>query len=154
VGDYAAAEEYYQTCRDVSEESGELMRVAMSDTNLGFVAYHQGQYRRSAELIQQGLRTIHSMQNDYGISTFIGSLAGPLSRLGDAERAAQLLGASFALLEAKSTAFQPSDMPEINIYLQTVKEILGEERFIQAWQAGQSLCQEEALALALSPLPV
>jgi tetratricopeptide (TPR) repeat protein len=153
VGDYAAAETYYLTCRDVSEETGELMRVAMSDTNLGFIAYHKGRYRQSAELIQLGLRAIHSLQNDYGITTMMGSLAGPLAQISEVDRAARLLGASFALLEASSARFQPSDMPEINLFMHTTREIMGAERFDQAYQAGRSLSQAEALTLALSPLP-
>jgi predicted ATPase/DNA-binding CsgD family transcriptional regulator len=152
AGDDDAAQEFYETCMDVSVESGEQMRVAMSYVNMGFIAYHRGEFRNSAELVRQGLIVIRSLENDYGLSTFIGSMAGPLARLGDPERAARLLGASFALLEAKGSAYQPSDMPEIEEYLRVTKELMGEPTFREAWQSGQSMTLEEAVDLALSPL--
>jgi hypothetical protein len=153
AGDDDAAQEFYETCMDVSVESGEQMRVAMSYVNMGFIAYHRGEFRNSAELVRQGLIVIRSLENDYGLSTFIGSMAGPLARLGDAERAARLLAASFALLEAKGSVYQPSDVPEIKEYMRVTKELMGEPTFQEAWQSGQGMTLEEAVDLALSPLP-
>jgi hypothetical protein len=129
------------------------MRVAMSYVNMGFIAYHRGEFRNSAELVRQGLIVIRSLENDYGLSTFIGSMAGPLARLGDPQRAARLLAASFALLEAKGSVYQPSDVPEIKEYVRVTKELMGEPTFQEAWQSGQGMTLDEAVDLALSPLP-
>lgn len=153
AGDYDTAQIYYETCMDVSVESGEQIRVAMCYINMGFIAYHRQEYRKSAELIRQGLILNRTLQNDYGLSTFIGSLAGALALLGDPQRAVRLLSASFALLEAKDGAHQPSDLPEIEEYIRVTKELLGEAAFQAAWQSGQTMPLEEAVDLALSPLP-
>ena len=152
VGDYEAAQSYYETCMDVSIESGEQMRVAMSYTNLGFVYYQKGDYRKSVEFNHQALKIIRELDNDYGLSTMMGSATGSLAMLGAPERAARLLGASFALLEAKGSAYQPSDLPEIDEYIRVTKGILGEAAFEEAWRAGRAMTLEEAVDLALTPL--
>lgn len=151
--DYDAALKYYELCQDVSAESGEQMRVAMSDINMGFVFYRRGDYSKALELARRELIEIRKLQNDYGLSTFMGSFAGPLAQLGAPERAARLLGASFALLAAKGSVYQFSDQPEIDEYVRVTREKMEAAAFEQAWQAGQAMTLEEAVELALSSFP-
>jgi len=153
VGDYEAARSYYETCMDVSIESGEQMRVAMSFTNLGFIHYWKKDFRKSVEFNRQALEIIRMLQNDYGLATMVSSAAGSMAMLGTPERAARLLGASFAVLEANGSAFQPSDLPEIEEYIRITRELLGVAAFDEAWAAGRVMTLAEAVELALTPVP-
>jgi predicted ATPase/DNA-binding CsgD family transcriptional regulator len=148
-GDYESAESYYEECFRIAQETGEQMRIAMQYENLSFIAFHQNKYHESRQLITQGLRIILDMKINYGVATFIAGLAGPMAKLGEPERAARLLGASDALLESMCASHQPSDQPEIDLYIALIRSQLGEEAYQQAWQAGREMGFPEAVAFAL-----
>lgn len=148
-GGYEAAEGYYQECLRIAQETGEQMRIAMQYENLGFIAYRQNKYPEARRLFIQGMQIFLAMKINYGVATFIAGLAGPMTKLGEAERAARLLGASDALLEMMSASHQPSDQPEIDLYIALTRSQLGEEKFTEAWQAGTQMTLPEAIALAL-----
>ena len=68
---------------------------------------------------------------------------------GDAERAAQLLGAGDALLEAMGIGLQPADKLEVDRYRAAVREQLDEATFEAARAEGRAMSLEEAVAYVL-----
>lgn len=159
--DYEAASRYYEECLSVVQQTGEQLRVAMIYENLSYVAYHQQQYQQAVQLGLQALKIVRDMGNQYGIGTFIGSLAGPMAMLGGtlagpitmlggAELAARVLGASSAILETLGIDHQPSDQPEIDRFYEVTRNKLGEEAFEAAWQAGHAMSMADAVDLVLS----
>jgi predicted ATPase/class 3 adenylate cyclase len=75
------------------------------------------------------------------------SAAGLALREGDAERAAQLLGAEAALREAHQLPVWPEEQQPLLRIQTEAQAILGAEGFAAAWDAGSSLSLEEALEL-------
>jgi predicted ATPase/DNA-binding CsgD family transcriptional regulator len=151
--DLEAAEDYYQQCLEIVAQTGERMREGILYVNLGFIAYHQGRYRKALQLMRDFLRIMEDFKIDYGLMTAIASMSGPLAALGQPERAARLLAAAEAQLEAKGSSHQSTDTPEIEVYRRAILEQLGEAPFRAAWEEGSHMTLQQMLDLAKeSPL--
>jgi predicted ATPase/DNA-binding CsgD family transcriptional regulator len=147
--DYEAAQLYYEECLRIVQITGERMREAMQYENLGVLAHYQDQFQLAAEQMRRGLFIFRELGTSYGLAIALGTLAGPIARLGDYEKAARLLGAADAEMESLGTNQQPVDQIEIGQFRTFVREALGEEAFQEAWQAGHDLSIDEALEYAL-----
>lgn len=148
--DYSAAERYYEDSLSLVQKTGERQREAMLYNNLSFVAYRQKNYRLALELAQRALRLAQELKNDFRQSCFIATVAGPAAALGDPDRAARLLGASYARFEALGTNHAPVDQKEFNLIETAARNQLSDEEFLDAWQSGQTLTLREAVSLALA----
>jgi hypothetical protein len=81
--------------------------------------------------------------------TSMASLAGPLCKLGESEKAARLLGASTLLLVELGADFEPVNRPFIIEHTAEVRAQLDEDTFKAAWAEGQAMSLEQAVAYAL-----
>jgi tetratricopeptide (TPR) repeat protein len=149
-GDYEAAQRYYEEGLSIAIETGERQREAMLLNNMSFVAYHQQLYKLAVHLAQRSLAVARAINSEFRQACFLATIAGPLSALGQAERAVQLLGASQARYEMLGVRHQPADQPELDRFEAIARKQLGDRAFLEAWQAGQALTLEEAVSLALS----
>jgi hypothetical protein len=70
--------------------------------------------------------------------------------MGHPDLAARLLGASYARFEALSTRHGPVDQSELDLFETVTRNQLGDEAFLEAWQAGQTLTLQDAVSLALT----
>ena len=68
-------------------------------------------------------------------------------------RAARLLGAAEALMEAIGSCFDPPYRAELDRNLAPARAGIGEEMFAKEVAAGRAMSMEEAIAYALEPLP-
>jgi non-specific serine/threonine protein kinase len=99
--------------------------------------------------MKKALALFHDLKNIYPLALTLGFFAGPVAAQGDPQRAAQLLGASDGLLKAMGLHQQPSDQPVIDRYEADVRQQLGEDAFTSAWEKGQSMSLEQAIAYVL-----
>ena len=99
--------------------------------------------------MKKALALFHDIKNKYPLALTLAFLSGPIAAQGNHERAAQLLGASDALLKAMGLGQQPSDQPEIDRYEAVVRQQIGEEAFKSAWEKGQAMSLEQAITFAL-----
>ena len=79
----------------------------------------------------------------------LAQLAGPVAAQGNPEKAAQLPGASEALLESMGSGSQAGDSRDIERYVARAREQLDATTFECDWAKGRAISLEEALALAL-----
>jgi non-specific serine/threonine protein kinase len=148
-GDYERAKQVYEDCLAISRETGDRQREALMLGCLGYVAQHQGDYGRAEALIIKALTLLRELHLRYGIAAFSLALAGPVGAQGQAVRAARLLGAGEALLEAMGVGLQPADKLEVDRYQAAVREQLDEATFEAARAAGRAMSLEEAVAYVL-----
>jgi non-specific serine/threonine protein kinase len=148
-GDYELAGKAYEESLAIAREEGDKLRQAISLTNLGYIAYHAGAYEQAENIILEGLALQLEIENTRYIPQDLAILAGPLAGQGKVDKAALLLGASVALLEKMGLVFQAADQVEIERYLVSVQEQIGEAAFEEAWSQGQVMSLEEAVAYAL-----
>jgi predicted ATPase/DNA-binding CsgD family transcriptional regulator len=148
-GDYERAQEVYEEGLAIARETGDRHREAMMLGNLGYVAYHQGDYERAEALAMEALNLLWERRLEYHVPMGMVMLAGPVGAQGQPGRAARLLGAAEALLEAMGVGLQPADQLEADRYVAAVRKQLDGAAFEAARAEGRAMSLEEAVAYAL-----
>jgi predicted ATPase len=147
--DYISAKGCYETALEIVKQTGEFNREGINYVNLGFIAFHEKEYQLAEQYIKQSLRIFLELNSSYGLATHLSTLAGPTAALGFPKKAARLLGAGNEELESLNTKHGSADLPEIKFYYDNVYQILGEKMFEEAWEEGQRMTIQEAVAYAL-----
>jgi tetratricopeptide (TPR) repeat protein len=148
------AQQAYEECLEVCQQTGETRRISYTYTNLAFLAQHAGDAERAVQLARQGLQLARNRHDRKEMMDAIIAIAGSLS-VGSAphqdqlQRAARLLGAAEADRERMGSFLQPSDTPEYQRILGEVREHLDDWSFEAAWAEGRRLTQEQGIAYAL-----
>lgn len=148
-GDYPHAGRLYEECLVLSKEMGNKQREAISLGNLSYVAYHQDNYNLAIDYCKKALAIVGSLQMGYFNAIALAMIAGPIGAIGDSERAARLLAASEAQMEAMGASLQPGDKHEVDRFINTIWEQLGEIEYNKAWTEGREMTMEQALAEAM-----
>jgi predicted ATPase/class 3 adenylate cyclase len=149
AGDYDRAQEVYEECMAVSRKIGDVIRQSLMLENMTFLANHQGDYVRGRELALNVIRQWANIGRRQAVCIGLAGLAGSLGKLGEPEKAAQLLGASTARLAEIGIDFQPGDQHEVASYTAEVRAQLDKATFEAAWAEGQAMKLDSAIAYAL-----
>lgn len=149
AGDYDQAREMYESCLAACRETGEIIRQIMQSHNLGYIAYRQGDYERARDLNISCLEQMIEIGWRHGTVDTLWNLAGPLTWLGEEEKAVRLLGASAALLVEMGVAPHPSDIRELSLYTADARAQLDEAVFETLYAEGWAMTVEQAIDYAL-----
>jgi len=149
IGDYDAAEEYYQQCLEISREANDKRRVALSLANLASIAMHHHEYRQAELLERESIEMEVELGTKYYIGLSFACLSGIIAMRGHPEQAAILFGASEIFLEKMGAKLQPADKIEVDDYLVAIREQLDEESFHNALEEGRGITFEQAVTFAL-----
>jgi non-specific serine/threonine protein kinase len=128
---------------------GNRTTIALALNNLGYLAIGQRNYERAAELLDESLRLSCETGNRRMILISLSSLSALAWAQGEQTRAVSLL-ATVATMSEAIGAVLPYDYEQ---NLAAFRAGLSEEEFAAAWNRGQSMTLEEAVAAA-SRLPV
>ena len=93
-----------------------------------------------------------AVNHTQGIAHCLAALAGAAAKQGEILRAARLMGATEAVVEAIATPLYQFDQNEFDRNMVDVRAQLGDEQIRAAWSAGQSMSLEEAITYAMTPL--
>lgn len=158
-GDYEQAAALYEESLALYRELGKReANVANELRHLGHVAHYQGNTARASSLFKESLTILREPER---VTTFaykgykqiiagcLVGLAGVAGAAGQPARAAQLLGASEALLEAIGAVWEPADRAEYQCYVAAVRAHLDEATFAAAWAEGRTMTLEQAIHEAL-----
>jgi predicted ATPase len=148
-GDRERAARAYEECLAIAREEGDKMSEAKALGNLSYVAQEKGEYARTAELLTGALTLFRELGARRYICQDFARLAGPVAAQGYPQAAAQLLGASEALLETMSSGLQPGDRHDIKRYVVAVRQQLDKATFDAAWAEGCAMSFEQAFSYAL-----
>ncbi len=149
-GNLKHAKKCYQNSLELAQESGEMVREAIQYSNLGAIAYEEKEYTSAEKFIKQALSIFLELDANYGLSYHLASLAGPSLALGNPLRAARVLGASVAGMDSLESVYQHADKSLMDNLSKGTLEALDKEAFIEAFQEGQRMSLQEAIAYALS----
>jgi tetratricopeptide (TPR) repeat protein len=149
-GDYERAGRAYREAIDIAREQGNKLHEAISRSNLSYVAHHQGDHKQAEAFAVEGLTLLLELENTRYIPQGLAMLAGPVAAQGNPRKAARLLGASEALLEAMGLCLQAGDRFEAERNEAAVREQLDDAAFEAAWAEGRAMSLDEAIAYVLS----
>jgi len=151
-GDYERAAALYDESLSLRRELGTRIGVAMMLHNLGYVALRQGDRRQAAAFFEESLIRYRELKDKNGIAFCLAGLAGLAGAEGQPERAARLLGAAEALLEATGARLIAADRAEYDHNVTAVRAQLDEAAFAAARAEGRAMATddwEQAVAYAL-----
>lgn len=148
-GEYQMARTLLQESLAMHRAMGNKRGTALALNNLGDVAHGEGDYQAASKLYKESLVIRRQMCELQGIAVCLAGLAKVARAQYKMEQAAQLLGATTALLETMGGFLETADRLPYEEAVTAAQAALGNETFSMAWSAGQAMTLEQAVAYAL-----
>jgi hypothetical protein len=123
--------------------------VTFALNQAGWASLHIGDYTRSKRCFEENLGISRALGDKLAMVECLDGLAATAAVLHDAERAAQLFGASDNARRALGAPMPPSSKSRFDICVAITHDDLGEDAFNQAQARGRSMTLEQATELAL-----
>lgn len=143
------AKRHYEQAMALADRMGNIRRKYVSLLNMSYIAQHERDHERAIALLHQVMGLAREMKNDNDMAKGLQVLSGSLAAVGEAERAARLLGAADVAMERMGAFVEPSDQPELERNIAAVHARLDAAAFQAAWAAGAQMTLEQAVADAL-----
>jgi hypothetical protein len=134
----------------LSRELGSYAGLSMEANNLSMVERQLGNLDRADELAREALDIFSRREDEWAIPYGLNSLAAVARDRGEHERAATLIGAAEALVEAQGAAWPPDERVHREQTVATLTEAMGAEEFERVRAAGHALPTREAVDFALA----
>ncbi len=150
IGEYVAARQAFEECRDIEQSLGYQRGVATDIHNLGETAYKMGEYANARELLRESLRIRHRLGLPRGYPYSFELLAQVNEREGRYEGAVQLLAAAETLRNRIGAPLEQVAQKHVTAVLASARAQLGDVAYELAWSKGTAMTTEQAIALALS----
>ncbi len=147
-GDLHQAQDRYMDSLHIYEDIGDTAAFITVKHNLGYTALGQGDTERAEARFLEAMTIARDLQDHLGIFSMFGGLAAVAITQGDAVRAATLFGASSAVA-TDGYAGDRVDQIEVQRNLAATRAVLEPETFNRAWQDGEEMPREAAIAYAL-----
>jgi tetratricopeptide (TPR) repeat protein len=147
--DYVLAEELQEEGRQRSHELGDTWREAIACLNLGWIHLGQEDTARASSRLYESVEHFRRLEERPHLADAIEGLAAVAASSGNAERAARLFGAAEALRASVGAPLVESEQAIHAPYIQSARELLGEERYKQAEDAGRALTAVELIGYAM-----
>ena len=149
IGEYVAARQAFEECRDIEQSLGYQRGVATDIHNLGETAYKMGEYGNARELLCESLRIRHHLGLPRGYPYSFELLAQVNEKEERYEQAVQLLAAAETLRIRIGAPLEQVAQKHVTAVLARARTHLGDVPYELAWSKGATLSTEQAIALAL-----
>ena len=151
VGDYARAESYYNEAMTLANNLRQKARVVMLLHNLAHVALHHNQTQRAAAMFRECMILGMELPDQENFGMCMLGLGGVAGALQQPDRATMLFGAGELILETIGAQLAPADQLEYDRNRARVETQINPQIFLEQWQKGRSLTQDQMQQLALEP---
>ena len=147
--DYPRAREFYQESAELGRSLGDERLVAMEIINLGSVEFLAENFDEATGYYLDGLKKAHALKNMYLLSPSLIGLGAISAVRGEGGRAATLLAAGQALVEATGGVLDPDDQPLFDQGVTMARAATDTQTFTAAWAEGRAMPLEQAIEYAL-----
>jgi predicted ATPase/DNA-binding CsgD family transcriptional regulator len=145
-GDLAAGMHLLDEALTIGRQLGDPWQLSNTLGNVSWLARQQRDYRRAAAADRERLAIDRAIANHLMLVDSCSMAAGVAIRLGRAERAARLAGASARLRDEVGIAGNSQLQRNWAEIEETIRAALGPESFQREWAAGWAMTREDALA--------
>jgi non-specific serine/threonine protein kinase len=154
-GNLESAKVYYEEDVSLTRELGNELSQAIALHNLGHTTLRLGDHCGAKGQFEESLSLFQKLEYMRGITLCLSGLAGVASSVGQAERAARLLGTTKAALEASNVPLPlgPADQAAYDRYLAATQAQLDPQLFAASWEVGRCMTLSQAVACALEESP-
>jgi tetratricopeptide (TPR) repeat protein len=150
AGDLLEARDYMTERMALARELGSYAGVASEAGNLSVVERQLGNLERADVLAREALDIALRREDEWLFPYAVSGLAAVATERGEFERAATLVGAAEAMMEAQGAAWPPDERPHYERTVAKLAEAMGRVEFERVRTAGQSLASREAVDFALA----
>jgi len=148
-GDLATAEVCYTEAHQIFVELGNKDGCAIIRHHQGDLARQRGDSTQASQCYQESIALCQALQNPYITARCLVGLGGVALMVGDLSQAATLLGAAQRLFDELPPFLTPADQADVTGLIATTHQRLDAAAYRRAWQAGQAMTTEEAVAVAV-----
>lgn len=149
AGDLLEAREWMTERIALARKMGSYAGVGMESGNLSMVERQLGNLARADALAREALEIYQRREDEWAIPYGLSSLAAIATERGEFERAATLVGAAEAMMEAQGAAWPPDERQQYERTVATLTDTMGSMEFERVRAAGRSLASREAVDFAL-----
>jgi non-specific serine/threonine protein kinase len=161
LGNIEGAAGLLQQGESLARAKGDPFSLAANLNLQAALAYMQGDDSRAVTLAQKSVQLSATLRDAWAIVYGFLVLAGVAARRGQAARAVRLYGATKTVRDATATDLVFTVLtyqyePGIYLYepgIATARAQLDADAFASAWEQGQAMPLQEAIAFALSDTP-
>jgi predicted ATPase/class 3 adenylate cyclase len=150
VGDLAGALACYDESLAIWRPRGDSWGIGLALLNLGQMALRSGDSLRACELLKEGLPMSVELGDRARIADYLNAIGRLAAAAGQWSSAARLLSAAAARYQSLAIEQFPGHRGDYEQAVAAARASLGDEAFTAAWDAGQALLPEHAVAEALS----
>jgi non-specific serine/threonine protein kinase len=129
--------------------AGNDFLVASEASNLAMVERQLGDLEAAERLGREAIEICERIGDQFTTPFAIAGLAAVATERSEFERAAMLLGAAEAIMEAQQMAWPPDERPHYERMLRALPEAMGGDAFERARMAGRTMPRAEAIEIAL-----
>ena len=151
-GDFATARILHEETFRIRRDLGDRFGLAYSLQSLGTLAFQQGDDRKARSLYLESLQLHVEVGNRTGIVCALEAVAAMMANHAQPELSVHLWSATTTVRLGLGLALNPADRRAFERCMDLARLSLAEEAFSAAWQEGQSLSLEQAVAYASNAL--
>jgi tetratricopeptide (TPR) repeat protein len=148
-GQYGQARTFLQINIDDLEQKGNRMRVLWGYAWLGYVALREGSMAEAQQILIETIQNFHADQNKSGLAFALDKTASLYVVTNKHEVAARLIGWSEATREQIGDPRPRIEQADVDGDIAAIKAKMGVSAFEAAYDSGQGMTLDEAVALAL-----
>jgi tetratricopeptide (TPR) repeat protein len=149
AGDLLEAREWMNQRIVLARELGSYAAVSMESGNLSMVERQLGNLERADALAREALAIYERRADEWAMPYGLSGLAAVATERGELTRAATLVGAAEAMMEAQGAAWPPDERLHYERTVATLSQEMGEPAFASVRAAGRSMSSSDAVRFAL-----
>ena len=149
AGDLVEARDWMNRRLALVRSMGNEFLVASEASNLSMVERQLGNLDEADALAREALRIGERIGDEFTKPFAISGLAAIATQRAEFERAATLVGAAEAIMEAQNMAWPPDERPHYERMLADLPTAMGPDAFDRARARGRSMSTSEAVEFAL-----
>ena len=148
-GDLEKAHTFLRESIEIRQEVGERTGYLWSRSALGYVALWQGDIAAARHIFSETIKEFFKDKIEIGVVFNLEGIAGLYIAIGKPEIAAHLIGWADATRERIKDTRPPLEQPDVDKIIAACVEKMSEAAFSDAYDEGQKMSLDEAVAYAL-----
>jgi tetratricopeptide (TPR) repeat protein len=149
AGDLLEARELMTERLALMRELENYAGISSEAGNLSMVERQLGSLEGADALAREALEIDYRRGDDLPMPWKLNGLAAVATERGEFERAATLIGAADAMIQAQGAAWPPDEWPHYERTVATLTDAMGSAAFGQARTAGRAMSSRDAVDFAL-----
>jgi hypothetical protein len=151
-GDSEKAHTFLRESVEIREEIGERMGYLWSRSAFGYCTLWQGDIVAARHIFSETAQEFFKAKVEIGVVYNLEGMAGLYIAIGKPELAAHLIGWADATRERIKDTRPPLERPDVDKIIAACLNNIGEVAFSEAYEKGQKMSLDEAVAFTLKPM--